>query len=249
MHCLDLPARAETVIAKGTMDYNSPLIDGQFLKRYKRFFADVKLGNEIVVAHVPNTGSLKSVCDKERPCRLSPSTNPERKLKFTLEQVKTDTSWVGVNTHKANELGWEAFQLKLVPHWQNYKDAVREVKISKETRLDMKLIGNKEHFVEIKSVTLAKDGVAMFPDAETTRGQKHLDELVRLVQEGAEAELLFVVQRTDCDRFAPADDIDPVYGQKLRQAIAAGVKVSAYPVEISATRIQINTQKPLLLLV
>jgi sugar fermentation stimulation protein A len=224
------------------MDYNTPLIDGHFLKRYKRFFADVMIDkNETVIAHVANTGSLKGLCDKPRPCRLSPSTNPERKLKFTLEQIKTETSWVGVNTHLANQLAWEAFTSKSIPHWLAYSDAVREVKISKETRLDMKLCGPRERFIEVKSVTLAENGVALFPDGVTTRGQKHLEELMKLVNQGASAELVFVIQRSDCLQFQAATAIDPEYARLLKQASQSGVQISAYAVDMNERSIAINT--------
>lgn len=226
------------------MDYNTPLIEGQFLKRYKRFFADVQIGKKIEVAHVPNTGSLRGVCDAPRLCRVSLSSNPARKLKFTLEQVQTDTSWVGVNTHQANDLAWEAFQLKRIPHWQNYTTGTREIKINVETRLDMKFTnktpGAAVYFVEVKSVTLARQAVALFPDAETTRGQKHLTELMRLRSQGAQTELLFVVQRQDCRSFSPADDIDPEYGRLLRAAATCGVKLTAYVTKFSAKDISLD---------
>ncbi len=228
------------------MDYNTPLITAQFLKRYKRFFADVIIDGKEAVAHVPNTGSLKGICDLAdgRLCLVSPATNPERKLRFTLEQVQVGDTWVGVNTHKANELAWETFQLKVVPHWQRFTQGAREVKINAETRLDMKLSGpqNENLFVEVKSVTLARDGIALFPDAVTTRGQKHLNELAQLVAQGAQAELLFVVQRTDCRRFIPADDIDPTYGRLLREVQKKGVRLTAYAAALSNNHIQLNTQ-------
>lgn len=227
------------------MDYNTPLIDGRFLKRYKRFFADVLIGDKKVVAHVPNTGSLKGVCDQHHNCRVQPNDNPERKLKYTLEQVQTETSWVGVNTHRANELAWEAFLNKKIPHWRSFGDGAREVKISPETRLDLKLVGAaREHFVEVKSVTLARSDsnkkTALFPDAVTTRGQKHLIELLKLQKQGATAELFFVVQRTDCTKMDSADDIDPEYGRLLRECYREGVKISAYPVFLEKNRIELD---------
>lgn len=232
------------------MDYNQPLIEGQFLKRYKRFFADVQLGGEIVVAHVPNTGSLKGICDQPRPCRVLKNDDPTRKLKYTLEQVKTDTSWVGVNTHRANEIVWEAFQRKMIPHWAEYQDGSREVKISAETRLDMKLTSSQkpEHFVEVKSVTLAEGECALFPDAVTTRGQKHIRELIELQKAGHTTELFFLVQRTDCVTFAAAQNIDPEYAELLTKAHSAGVKISIYPAILMNNRIELNAEKNLKLL-
>jgi sugar fermentation stimulation protein A len=228
------------------MDYNSTLVEGRFLKRYKRFFADVQIGNEQLTAHVPNTGSLKGVCEQNRLCRLQRSDNPERKLKWTLEQVETPTSWVGVNTHSANTLVWEAINTKSVPEWRHFSHAIREVKINTETRLDFKLSSSeKSHFIEVKSVTLAEGSLALFPDAVTTRGQKHIEELMRLIQQGASAELLFVVQRTDCVAFSPAHSIDPEYGRLLVEAAKNGLTVKAKPAFLSESRLLLQGSKNL----
>ena len=237
---------SDSVIANQHMDYNHPLLEGQFLKRYKRFFAEVNLANESVIAHVPNTGSLASICDEPRLCRLLKSDDPKRKLKFTLEQVKTESSWVGVNTQNANTLGWESFQNQLIPHWQGYSEAVREIKINDSTRLDMKLYSHKtkpDHFVEIKNVTFARNGCALFPDAVTTRGQKHLRELIELKQRGFSTEIFFLIQRTDCSEFSPAFEIDQDYGKLLIEAQKAGVKVSAYSATLERDRITLNADK------
>lgn len=231
------------------MDYNTPLIEGLFLKRYKRFFADIKIDGKVEVAHVPNTGSLKGICQELQACRVMPSSNPERKLKFTLEQLKLPSSWVGVNTHRANEIAWEAFINKQIPHWKIYNDGAREVKISAESRLDIKLSNSKgAHFVEVKSVTLAEKNLALFPDAVTTRGQKHLNELMRLKNEGATAELLFIVQREDCTQFSPAQAIDFEYTRLLIEARNAGVKITIYPATLSSDRLVLNCNQELKLL-
>lgn len=222
------------------MQFNEPVHEAIFLKRYKRFFADVRLENEIWVAHVPNTGSLKTCIFPESPCVITKSLNPNRKLKATLQFLKTPTSWVGVNTALPNEMVYELWQGKLLNHWIKYGAVKREFKISKETRFDMAMAKTAKqleaqedlHFVEVKNVTMAEEGVARFPDAVTTRGQKHLEELMRLLKKGHKSELVFVVQRSDCEVFAPADDIDPVYGKLLRQAIDAGVSVNAFACEI-----------------
>src|SRR5690606_5758338 len=117
------------------------------------------------------------------PCLLSPATNPERKLRWTLEQLRVKDTWVGVNTQVANTLAWEAFVTKTIPHSREFTDARREVKVSPEARIDLMLTdGKSSHFVEVKSVTLGRDGIAMFPDAETKRGQKHLRELMALLE-------------------------------------------------------------------
>lgn len=222
------------------MKIPEPMKTGQFVKRYKRFFADVQVGDEIVVAHVPNTGSLKSCLFPGLPCAYSESNNPARKLKATLHFLKTPTSWVGVNTSLPNALVYEAWENGLIPEWRQFHFAQREYKISKESRLDLVLAPDEEHFaakkdlhyVEIKNVTLAEGEVALFPDAVTERGQKHLRDLMHLKATGAGAEIVFVVQRQDCTAFAPADAIDPEYGRLLRQAHKAGVVIRALACEI-----------------
>jgi sugar fermentation stimulation protein A len=220
------------------MKFTAPIRQGRFLKRYKRFFADVHLDGEVVVAHVPNTGSLKTCLFENAPCVVTKSTNPERKLKATLHFIKAPTSWVGVDTSLPNMLAWEAWEEKR--EWTQFKAAQREYKLSKETRLDLVLARDEQaliektqlHHVEIKNVTYADGETAFFPDAETTRGQKHLRELMSLVEQGHTAEILFVVQRQDCRFFSPADAIDPEYGRLLREAHKKGVVVRALTCDI-----------------
>lgn len=233
------------------MKFQDPLAQGQFLRRYKRFFADIEFEGKTITAHVPNTGSLKGCLHENTPCLFSVSKDPARKLPYTLQMVQDEGTWVGVNTHLANDLVWEAWQTGQIKEWKKYEGACREVKIHAKTRLDLALwkiskevpVGcklspthlqnNKFHFVEVKNVTMAQSGLALFPDAVTTRGQKHIEELIELVEKGHKAELFFLVQRSDCQVFAPADAIDPEYGRLLRQAAKAGVKISAYPCELS----------------
>lgn len=222
------------------MKFTETVRSASFIKRYKRFFADVHLDGEVVVAHVPNTGSLKTCLFEGAECIVTESNNPARKLKATLQFLKTPTSWVGVNTALPNFLVHEAWETKLISDWHHYPVAQKEYKISKETRLDMVLaktaedLKNKKnlHHIEVKNVTYAENGTAYFPDAETTRGQKHLKELMALMQDGHTSEIVFVVQRHDCTHFAPADEIDPEYGRLLREAHKQGVKIRALACEI-----------------
>ena len=217
------------------MQFAEPSKEAEYIRRYKRFFADVRLNGEVIVSHVPNTGSLKTCLFEGAPCIITESNNPARKLKTTLQFLKTPTSWVGVNTSLPNHLAFEAWQHRLIPEWKPFTVCQPEYKISKETRLDLVLALNHQHleakkdlhFVEIKNVTYAQADTAFFPDAVTTRGQKHLLELMSLKQQGHTAEILFVIQRQDCTRFAPADEIDPEYGKLLRQAKKQGVVVRA----------------------
>lgn len=220
------------------MKFSNRITHGRLLKRYKRFFADVHLDGEVVVAHVPNTGSLKTCLYPDAACVVSHSDDPKRKLRATLHFVQTPSGWVGVDTSLPNALAYEAWTEGR--EWTHLKAARREYKLSKETRLDLVLAPDEDalaagrdlHFVEIKNVTWAEDGVARFPDAVTTRGQKHLRELMALVRAGHGAELLFVVQRENCAFFSPADAIDPEYGRLLREAVAAGVTVRALACDI-----------------
>ncbi len=225
------------------MVLQEPLRLAKFVRRYKRFFAEVNLDGNTVTAHVPNTGSLKTCLFEGAPCVVSESANPLRKLKATLHFVKTPTGWAGVNTALPNMLVYEAWSQGRVREWVGFKAAKREYKISKQTRLDLVLARNQEqlesgcdlHYVEVKNVTYADDDVARFPDAVTERGQKHLLELMRLRKEGHGAELVFVVQREGCTAFAPADHIDPEYVRLLREARKNGVIIRAYACKIDPT--------------
>jgi sugar fermentation stimulation protein A len=222
------------------MQFTEPSRQGVFLKRYKRFFADVQLGDNVVVAHVPNTGSLKSCMFENSACVVTDSQNPNRKLKATLQLLETPTGWVGVNTALANDLVFEAWQAKIVKDWRHLKAAKREYKISKESRLDFAfaenesalLEGKKLTFVEVKNVSMFENEIAKFPDAVTTRGQKHLLDLIELKENGHNAEIVFLIQRQNCQAFAPADQIDPEYGKLLRAAIKQGVIARAFACDI-----------------
>lgn len=234
------------------MKFKTAVREGIFLKRYKRFFADIELGGETVVAHVPNTGSLKSASEAGAPCLVTESDNPERKLKYTLEAIQMPSgAWVGVNTSWPNQLAKEAFEARVFKHWHDFDELKAEVKLSPETRIDLVLTNTKaqkKHFIEIKNVTMAsgevhsKKGTAHFPDAVTERGQKHLRELMKLVKDGHTAEIFFAVQRADCQHFSPADSIDPEYGKLLREAHRVGVKLTAALVDISKDGLHLNGQ-------
>lgn len=217
-------------------------VEAVFQKRYKRFFADVKIDGKVEIAHVANTGSLKSVLADGRAALVLPSTNPERKLKWTLVALKSPAgSWVGIDTSRPNALLKQVANEGLCADWKDYSDFQPEVKINEKTRLDGVFShGKKKVYIEVKNVTLAGGdyangkGQARFPDAVTERGQKHLREMMQLMEKGHACELIFAVQRTDCAEFAPADDIDPEYGKLLREAISKGLKVSPWLVEVTA---------------
>lgn len=253
------------------MQLQKKLIEGIFLKRYKRFFADIELvtdgKKETVVAHVANTGSLKSCNTPGSKCRVAFHDDPSRKLKYSLEMMHTPSSWVGINTSIPNQITFEMWQNHENPEWKSFDRGQREVKISSESRVDIVLwsstngfqeerIGKidflkskaKFHFIEVKNVTFAEDGVAYFPDAETTRGQKHIQELVKLIEHGHTAEFVFVIQREDCTQFSPAKEIDPEYTRLLEDAICKGLVVSPYPCKLTEQTIEIQNKKLKLLL-
>lgn len=227
------------------MKYKSPLISAVFLKRYKRFFADIEIEGKKTVAHVPNTGSLMGCLVEGSPCRVTHNPDPKRKLKYTLEMIKPGQSWVGVNTQTTNRLAWEAWEKKVFKHWSPYKSAQREKKLNEKTRLDLVLDpdSDRPHFIEVKNVTLCENGLAQFPDAITTRGQKHLRELIDIVKNGGSAEMLYVIQREDAEAFSPADHIDPEYGALLREAEKEGVFITAVACELSAAEILIAAER------
>lgn len=244
-----------------SVQFPSPLVEGKFLKRYKRFFADVDVQGEIVTAHVPNTGSMKSCNEPGSLCRLSRADDPKRALKFTLEAVQSGKEWVGVNTSWPNKLAVEVFQQKLLSHWGGHDRCQPEVKINDQSRIDLVLWDSKKastskwkvadfqhtqpvHFVEIKNVTLKNGLAAQFPDAVTERGQKHIQELCELIERGFTAEMLFVVQRTDVEYFEPAHQIDPEYARLLRDAVQKGLVVTALSFAITDHAIVLCKQLP-----
>jgi sugar fermentation stimulation protein A len=215
-----------------------PLTAGILVKRYKRFLADIELTNgEIITAHCPNTGPMTGVCDVGAKVYLSQSDNPKRKLAYTWEMIQIGKTWVGVNTSLPNRVIKKALSEKLFPDLAPHYDTIKpEVPYGrdKKSRIDFLLTATdqKPIYLEVKNTTLALGNQAQFPDTVTTRGQKHLQELIDLCPD-ARAVMLYFINRGDCTEFAPGDDYDPVYGQRLRQAIAVGVEVMPCRFEVS----------------
>lgn len=227
------------------MIYQKKLEQGKLLKRYKRFFADIEYNGETIVAHVPNTGSLKSCLYPGQKCYFSMSNNPERKLKFTLEMLETPTGLVGVNTQIPNQLVKSAIENKLLSHWKKFDIIKPEFKINAETRIDFRLENqslNKYHYIEVKNVSLMENGAALFPDAETTRGQKHLKELMKLIDEAHSCEVVFIIQREDVRVFRPAKDIDPEYARLLQEAMHKGLIITPLVCHLNSTEIEVKGQ-------
>jgi len=220
-----------------------PLLPGRLIKRYKRFLADIELADgSIITAHCPNSGSMLGCNLPGSPVLLSLSPNPNRKLAYTWELLQVDGFWVGLNTMLPNRLAEEAILNGVITELQGYELLRREVPYGSErSRIDLLLEGEKGRcYVEVKNVTLVEDGQALFPDAVTTRGQKHLRELIEVVQNGDRGVLLFTVQRGDGAAVAPADRIDPVYGKLLREAVKNGVKALAYRAEVTPEQIRLT---------
>ncbi|MBF0368387.1 MAG: DNA/RNA nuclease SfsA [Magnetococcales bacterium] len=209
------------------MRFQEPLIPGRLLKRYKRFLADVELpGGEILVAHCPNTGAMTGMAQPGTPVLLSHSNNPRRKLAHTWELAQVEKNWVVVNTGLANRVVAEGLAAGGIPELAGYPHQSREVRYD-ESRFDFCLTGGDRPscYLEVKSVTLRQGEGAFFPDAVTERGLRHLETLVRVVQEGHRGVMLYLVQRADCRFFAPAITIDPAYAKGLQEAVKQGVEV------------------------
>ena len=223
------------------------LVRGRLIRRYKRFLADVVLDDgTAVTAHCPNSGRMTGCSEPDRPVYLSLHDNPRRKLKYTWELIEMPASLVGVNTLVPNRLVAQSVRQNLPPALAGYSKVKSEVRINPRTRLDLKLTasGRRDCYVEIKNCTLVEKGDAMFPDAPTTRGQKHLHTLVDLKRKGHRAVIFYLVQRTDASLFRPADAIDTEYGRLLRWAIAKGVEIVVYDVTIDTQQIELGKALP-----
>lgn len=226
------------------------LIPGRLIKRYKRFLADIELADgSVVTAHCPNSGSMLGCDLPGSPVMLSRSAKPDRKLPYTWELVLTEGHWVGLNTMLPNRLAEEAIQDGTISELQGYAHLRREVPYGNErSRIDILLEGESGRcYVEVKNVTLVEGGLALFPDAVTERGQKHLRELMEVVRQGDRSVLLFTVQRGDGGEVAPADRIDPVYGRLLREAATNGVEVLAYRAVVNPLEIRLTERLPVTL--
>lgn len=225
------------------MQINPPFYPATFIKRYKRFFADIQNEQgQLMTLHCPNTGSMKNCQVEGSACWYSLSDNPKRKLPGTLEIVTTSQgNLAGVNTAKPNHLVREAIEADLIPELRGYQQIRSEVRYGEEkSRIDLLLEDEKlgRCYVEVKNVTLDMGaGLAMFPDAVTSRGAKHLRELMAMVDAGHRAVLFFCVQLTGIERVEIAADIDPSYAQTMAQALAAGVEVMAWRTSINADEI------------
>jgi len=224
------------------MEFTKSLIKGKLIKRYKRFFTDVKLDKEVVTAHCPNTGSMKGLLNEGNDVYLLPNNDPKRKLKYGLEIIKTRKNLVGVNTHMANRIAQHALENNLIKELKNNDLIKPEVFFNKETRFDFLIEKNKQKsFVEVKNVTLFRNkDTAEFPDAVTSRGTKHLLTLIDAIKKGYKSYLLFLVQIQSMEKFKIAKDIDKEYYNNYLIAKKAGVNFLAYRCDISSKKIFID---------
>ena len=226
------------------MKFNQTLISGEFIKRYKRFFVDIKIGNNTITAHCPNTGSMMGLLEKGNNVWLSKSNNPKRKLKYTLQIIENEDSKVGINTLLTNKIVHKALSEGVIKYFKKFKNIQQEVKFGKNTRFDFLLTNkNEKVFIEVKNVTLSRQKqIAEFPDAITSRGLKHIQELLKANQEGYKIYLLFIIQRNDCDKFQLAKDIDPQYCELLAKAVKKNLKVLCYDCKFSSKGIKLNRE-------
>ncbi|MBE9486306.1 MAG: DNA/RNA nuclease SfsA [Chloroflexi bacterium] len=230
------------------MKLPTPLLEGVLLRRYKRFFADVELADgSVVTAHTPNTGSMKQCAVPGYRVLISRADDPKRKLKFTLELIRVGEHWVDTHTQRTNRLVAEALRNGWIEGLCGY-EVTPEYKIG-DSRIDFFLEkGGEQILLEVKNVTLCcAEAVACFPDAVTTRGRKHLRELLAAKRQGCRAVIFYLVQRAEATSFTPADAIDPEYGRLLRDVVAGGVEALAYKMVVSPEENRVSVQIPVIL--
>jgi len=220
------------------MKFTSTLIKGKLIKRYKRFFVDIKVNNSILTAHCPNTGSMMGLLDQGNDVWVTKNDNPNRKLKFTLEMIKVKKKLIGVNTHRANKIVEHGLKNKLFKEFKLIKKIIPEFKFSNDTRFDFLCDNN---IIEVKNVTLLRNrDLAEFPDAITSRGSKHLIKLTDSIKNGYKAFVLFLTQIQGINNFRIAKDIDYNYYQNYLMAKKAGVNFLTYRCSLSSKEIKIE---------
>ncbi|MEM7044933.1 MAG: DNA/RNA nuclease SfsA [Pseudomonadota bacterium] len=230
------------------MQWPSPLIKGRLIKRYKRFLADVVLENgEETTVHCPNPGRMLGLDHPDEVVWLSRSKNKARKLPLTLELVEADGGLVGINTMHPNRIMEEAIRADAVPELAGYQRIRREVAYDNGCRIDLLLEADDRPpcYVEIKNVHLKRDAWAEFPDCITARGAKHLGALKRQAASGARAVIAYVVQRSDCNAFCLAADIDPVYAAAFDDALKGGVEALCRDCSIGLDEIVLASSLPI----
>ncbi len=227
------------------MFFVEKLIHGRLIKRYKRFLADVQLDDgKIVTAHCTNSGSMKSCLENDAEVYLSPVNDSKRKTKFTWEMIKINNNWIGINTGNPNKLAFEAVLNNQIEKLKGYSEVKREVKFG-DSRFDIMAKNETEIcFIEVKNVTLKVGDYALFPDAITSRGKKHLETLIKVKENGMRAVMLYIIQRTDVSIFAPANEIDPEYAKTLKKAYNNGIEIIPMQAKVTPEKIDLVKELP-----
>jgi len=224
------------------MNFENKLIAGRLIKRYKRFFVDVKIKNKTITAHCPNTGSMYGLLKKGNKVWVTKSDNPNRKLKYTLQIIEDKKSKVGVNTHLTNKIVHHALENNLIKEFDKKFEIKPETKFGKNTRFDFLITQKKfKAFIEVKNVTLSRiKNLAEFPDAITSRGLKHINELLKASNMGYKIFILYLIQRNDCKLFKIAEDVDPEYSNSLIKAVKKKLNILCYDCKFSSKGIKLN---------
>ena len=224
------------------MNFENKLIPGQFIKRYKRFFVDIKIKEKTITAHCPNTGSMYGLLKKGNKVWVTKSDNPNRKLKYTLQIIEDKKSKVGVNTHLANKIVHHALENNLIKEFDKKIQVKPETKFGTNTRFDFLITQKKfKAFIEVKNVTLSRiKNLAEFPDAVTSRGLKHINELLKASNMGYKIFILYLIQRNDCKLFKIAEDVDPEYANSLVKAVKKKLNILCYDCKFSSKGIKLN---------
>lgn len=230
------------------MQFKEKLVRGKLIKRYKRFLADVKLDDgTVVTAHCTNSGTMKTCLEEGAPVYLTPVDDPKRKTKFTWEMIYMNGGWIGINTSVPNLLAYEAIRDRKIEKLKGYTSVKREVTFG-DSRFDIYAENEREKcFTEVKNVTMKVGEFALFPDAVTTRGRKHLETLMKVKKQGIRAVMLYVIQRMDVDKFGPAENIDPDYARTMKKAYDAGVEIIPVQALVSPEGIEIVRELPFVL--
>ena len=226
------------------MNFKNKLISGVLIKRYKRFFVDIKIKNRVITAHCPNTGSMYGLISKGNKVWVSKSDNPKRKLKYTLEIIENEKTKIGVNTHSSNKIVHHALKNNLIDELKDLSEIKPEVRFGANTRFDFFIYKKKSKaFIEVKNVTLSRiKGIAEFPDAITVRGLKHINELIKASKKKYRIFIIYLVQREDCKSFTIARDIDPVYANALSKAVKNKLNILCYDCKFSSKGIKLNNK-------
>ena len=224
------------------MNFENKLIPGRFINRYKRFFVDVKIKDKTITAHCPNTGSMYGLLKKGNKVWVTKSDNPNRKLKYTLQIIEDKKSKVGVNTHLTNKIVHHALKNNLIKEFDKKIEIKPETKFGTNTRFDFLITQQKfKAFIEVKNVTLSRiKNLAEFPDAITSRGLKHINELLKASNMGYKIFILYLIQRNDCKLFKIAEDVDPEYSNSLVKAVKKKLNILCYDCKFSSKGIKLN---------